>query len=137
MSNNLQILSATSFSPATCWRGSLASLLATRVARNKNKNMQNKANLKNSQMNTSAYNKRGYDVFYGFCCPKNKAKRTQNEPNFSSKLGSFFTKLALFPPIFSIFLYLFAERKYSYRLFKQIKKQSIFHKLREVRENGL
>jgi len=107
--------------------------------------MQNKANFKNAQMNTSAYNRMGYGNFLNFCRRKNKAKQSQNEPNFSPKLALFFQYWLCFPqfwlcnsPTMTIYgLYLFINRMYSYRLFKQIKKQSIFHKLREVRENGL
>jgi len=58
--------------------------------------MQNKPNLKNAQIYISACNRSGYDVFRLIFRRKNKAKRTQNEPNFSPKLALFFPKLALF-----------------------------------------
>ncbi len=65
-------------------------------ARNKNFIMQNKANFKNAQINTSTCNIISYGNFLTFFRPKNKAKQTQNEPNFSPKLALFFPKLASF-----------------------------------------
>jgi len=44
--------------------------------------MQNKANFENDQMNTSTCNTSCYDNFRNFSRPKNKAKQSQNEPNF-------------------------------------------------------
>ncbi len=81
MSINLHVLKATSFSPATCWRGSLASPLAARVARNKNKIMQNKPNFKNTIMNVRTYITKDYNNFLTFYRRKNKAKQSQNKPN--------------------------------------------------------
>ncbi len=76
MSNNLQILSSTSFSPATCWRGSLAACGGSR-ARKKNKNMQNEPNFKNDQMSVSPFIKGYYEFLWLESHPKNEAKRTQ------------------------------------------------------------
>ncbi len=98
MSNNLQILSSASLSPATCWRGCLASLLATRVSPlqlsrdlyKSNLFLQNKANSPSVQYDTIALLTRTYKIFYDILIPKNKAKQSQFKPNFSSKLGSFF-----------------------------------------------
>jgi len=59
------------------------------------KKMQNEPNFKNYQMNTSTCNTSCYDNFRNFSRPKNKAKQSQNEPNFSPILASFFPKLAL------------------------------------------
>jgi len=134
MSINLHVQSATSFSPATClpsvvctkdgWRGSLASLLATRVARNKNKNMQNEPNLKNDQMRVTAYYRSAYGNFLTFFRPKNEPKRTQNEPNFSPKLALFFQYWLCFPQFFqSFFTCLQIECILRSRL-KSIKKQN-------------
>jgi len=118
MLNNLPILSATSFSPATCGRGSLASLLATRVvalascqcaksihfhckpvgrARNTKQIMQNKANLQNNKMNITTSITRDYEIFMLFGNRKNKAKQSQFKPNFRPIL-------ALFSPILALFL---------------------------------
>ncbi len=97
-------------------------------ARKKNKIMQNEPNLKNDRIYTNACDTSAYDNFRSHRRRKNEPKRTQNEPNFSPKLGSFFTKLALFSPIFPILLYLFADRLYSYRLFKYTKKRRILLK---------
>jgi len=60
--------------------------------------MQNEPNFKNAQIYTSACNRKGYDNFLTFCRPKNEPKRTQNEPNFRPKLGSFFPIKANFKP---------------------------------------
>jgi len=49
--------------------------------------MQNKPNLQNDEMNVSAYITDGYDNFLPSSRPKNKAKQTQNKPNFSPKLA--------------------------------------------------
>jgi len=65
-------------------------------ARNKNKIMQNKANFKIAQIYTSTCNTNGYGFFHTFFRRKNKAKQTQNKPNFSPKLALFFPNLALF-----------------------------------------
>ncbi len=66
------------------------------MARKKNKNMQNEPNLKNDQIDITTCNINSYGNLITFSRSKNEPKRTQNEPNFSSKLGSFFQKLALF-----------------------------------------
>ncbi len=117
MTNDLQILSFLSLSPATClpsvvltkdgWRGRIEHrvsgivhrlLLAARGegrARKKNKNMQNEPNFKNDQIDITARSIYSYGNLIAFSRPQNEAKRTQNEPNFSPKLGSFFPKLAL------------------------------------------
>jgi len=99
--------------------------------------MQNEPNFKITQNLTTSLYTSGYDNYWLISRPKNEPKRTQNEPNFDPKLGSFFKILALFTPIFSIFLYLLTDRMYSYRLFKYIRKQSIFEKFTGERENGL
>jgi len=62
-------------------------------ARKYNKNMQNEPNLKNDQNDIIACNRGGYGNFPTFFHPQNEAKRTQNEPNFSPKLASFFNKI--------------------------------------------
>jgi len=105
--------------------------------KNEPKRTQNEPKLQNDEMSVTTYITKEYEIFRPFSSRKNKAKRTQNEPNFSLKLGSFFQILALFPPISSIFLYLLTDRMYSYRLFKYIRKQSIFEKFTGERENGL
>ncbi len=58
--------------------------------------MQNKANLQNAEMNVTPLLTKGYENLRTFCRSKNKAKQTQNKPNFSPKLASFFPILALF-----------------------------------------
>jgi len=51
--------------------------------------MQNEPNFKNARIYISAYNTSGYINFQLISRPKNEPKRTQNEPNFSSKLALF------------------------------------------------
>ncbi len=51
--------------------------------------MQNEPNLKNDQINISFCNKRCYGIFRLLFRRKNEPKRSQNEPNFGPKLGSF------------------------------------------------
>jgi len=58
-------------------------------ARKYNKNMQNKANSPSVKYDTTAYSTRTYKIFVLKSTPKNKAKQTQNEPNFSPKLALF------------------------------------------------
>ncbi len=93
MSNNSQVQCTTSFSPATCWRGlfsrncqihSLSGKSCRNRARNKNKNMQNKANLQNSEMNVSTSKTSYYENFRTFCSRKNKAKQSQNKANLKN-----------------------------------------------------
>jgi len=67
-------------------------------ARKYNKNMQNEPNLKITQIYTSSYITSSYVNLWLLSHPKNEPKRTQNEPNFGPKLGSFFPELALFSP---------------------------------------
>ncbi len=52
--------------------------------------MQNEPNFKIDQIDASAYYRNGYGIFKLLFRRNNEAKRTQNEPNFSPKLGSFF-----------------------------------------------
>jgi len=52
--------------------------------------MQNEPNLKITQIYTSSYITSSYVNFWLLSHPKNEPKRTQNEPNFGPKLGSFF-----------------------------------------------
>jgi len=96
---------ATLVSPATCGRGlfsrncqirSLSCKSFQNPARNKNKIMQNKANFKNSKNDITPCIRRRYESFQSFFHPKNKAKQTQNEPNFRPKLALFSRILALF-----------------------------------------
>jgi len=65
-------------------------------ARKNNKIMQNKANFKNNQINTSTCNRSGYGNYLFLFRLKNKAKQSQFKPNFSPKLASFSPNLALF-----------------------------------------
>jgi len=58
--------------------------------------MQNKANLKNAQMNVTAYNTKDYGNFRPFSRRKNKANQSQFKPNSGPILALFSTKLALF-----------------------------------------
>jgi len=67
-------------------------------ARNKNKIMQNKPNLKIDQTSITALITRGYDDFLIFFRPKNKAKQSQFKPNFGPKLGLFFSNEPNFKP---------------------------------------
>jgi hypothetical protein len=98
MYNNLQILNSTSFSPATCWQGGLASLFATRVAPlqlsrelyKSNLFLQNKANFKNDRIYTSTCDKGSYGNLRAFFRRKNKAKQSQSKPNFGPKLALLF-----------------------------------------------
>ncbi len=57
--------------------------------------LQNKANSPSVQDDITAYSKRAYKNYVLKSTPKNKAKQSQFKANFSPKLGSFFTKLAL------------------------------------------
>jgi len=83
---------ATLVSPATCWRGSLASLLATRVVSlhlsrelyKSNLFMQNKAKLQNDEMNITSLLAKSSENFRNFCRQKNKAKQTQNKANLQN-----------------------------------------------------
>ena len=52
--------------------------------------LQNEPNYKIGEILVSAYNMNSYGNLIAFYRPKNKAKRTQNEPNFELKLGLFF-----------------------------------------------
>ena len=61
--------------------------------------MQNKANLKNAQMNVTAYNTKDYGNFRPFSRRKNKANQSQFKPNSGPILALFFPKLALFSTI--------------------------------------
>ncbi len=65
-------------------------------ARKKNKNMQNEPNLKITRNDISTCNTITYGNLIAKIIPKNKAKQSQFKPNFSPKLGSFSSKLALF-----------------------------------------
>jgi len=58
--------------------------------------MQNEPNSKNDKMNVTALLTKRYTNFVLRRSSKNEAKRTQNEPNFGPKLGSFSPILALF-----------------------------------------
>jgi hypothetical protein len=111
MYNNLQILSSTTFSPATCWRGRFspncrnlslsckscqnASLHLSRELYKSHLFLQNEPNFKITLNDISTSIKGTYDNFLALFSRKNEPKRTQNEPNFSPKLASFFSKLAL------------------------------------------
>ncbi len=108
MSNNLQILSSKSLSPATCWRGRIEHRVSGIVhrlllaacggsrARKKNKIMQNKANLKNTEMTVTACNITSYGNFLTFLRRKNKAKQSQNKANFGPKLALFYNEIIAF-----------------------------------------
>jgi len=67
-------------------------------ARKYNKNMQNKAKLKNDQMSVTALLIRRYNNILTFFRPKNKAKQSQFKPNFSPKLALFFKNEPNFKP---------------------------------------
>jgi len=56
--------------------------------------LQNEPKFKIALIYTSACNINSYGNLIAFSRPKNEPKRTQNEPNFSPILGSFFPKLA-------------------------------------------
>ncbi len=60
--------------------------------------MQNEPNLKNDRIYVSAYDTKEYGDFWLILHPKNEPKRTQNEPNFSPKLGSFSKYRLCFSP---------------------------------------
>jgi len=62
--------------------------------------LQNKANLKNDQKGVTTYKTKSSDNFRYFSRPKNKAKRTQNEPNFGPKLALFFLNKPNFKPTY-------------------------------------
>ncbi len=64
-------------------------------ARKYNTFLQNEPNFKIIHIYTSVFNRTGYGNFPHLFLRKNEPKRTQNEPNFSPKLGLFFPKLAL------------------------------------------
>ena len=87
---HLRRRTATLISPATCWRGSLASPLAARVARKNNLIMQNEPKLQNDKMNVTPLLTKEYGNYMLCGSRKNEPKRTQNEPNFGPKLASFF-----------------------------------------------
>jgi len=59
--------------------------------------LQNEPNFKIAQNYISTCNTNTYGNIIALCSPKNEPKRTQNEPNFSPKLASFFPILALKP----------------------------------------
>jgi hypothetical protein len=92
---------ATSVSLAACGEGR---------ARKKNKIMQNEPNLKNDRIYTSTCDKGSYGNLIAFFRRKNEAKRTQNEPNFSPKLGSFSSILASVSTIMAINCWQMFER---------------------------
>ena len=46
--------------------------------------MQNKANLKNDEMNLTTYITKDYEIFWPFCRRKNKANQSQNKPNLQN-----------------------------------------------------
>ena len=79
--------------------------------------MQNEPNFKIALINTSACNITGYDNFSIFCHPKNEPKRTQNEPNFGPKLGSFFQNWLCYLLIFQIEIVREGDRIPAYRDF--------------------
>jgi len=58
--------------------------------------MQNEPNFKIDQINTSTCKTNGYGNFLTFFHRKNEPKRTQNEPNFSPILASFYGKIFAF-----------------------------------------
>ena len=60
--------------------------------------MQNKANSPSVQDDITSFPTRTYKNYVLKSTPKNKAKQSQNKPNFGLKLASFFSKLALFFP---------------------------------------
>ena len=70
MSNNLQILDATSFSPAITMAGF--------GFPQQDKIMQNKPNSPNVQNNVSILFTGGYEIFNEFFSPKNKANQSQS-----------------------------------------------------------
>jgi len=64
-------------------------------ARKYNKNMQNKANLQNADMNVTPLLTKGYEIFLTFCRRKNKAKQSQNKAklqNIEMNVSSYITK---------------------------------------------
>ncbi len=67
-------------------------------ARNKNKIMQNEPNFEITRNDISTCNRNTYGILIAFLSPKNEAKRTQNEPNFSPKLASFSSNEPNFKP---------------------------------------
>ncbi len=71
--------------------------------------MQNKAKLRNDDMNVTPYITMGNENFRPSSRRKNEAKQTQNKPNFSSKLGSFFQILASFYKEIFAFAYIFRQ----------------------------
>ncbi len=60
--------------------------------------MQNKANSPGVQYDTNAYSTRTYKNYVLKSTPKNKAKQSQNEPNFSPKLALFSSNEPNFKP---------------------------------------
>jgi len=62
------------------------------------KKMQNKANFKNDQIDTSACITREYGIFCAFFRQKNKAKQSQFKPNFEPKLALFCSNKPNFKP---------------------------------------
>ncbi len=58
--------------------------------------MQNKAKLKNDEMNVTTSKTKEYENLLTFCRCENKAKQSQFKPNFGLKLGLFFPILAFF-----------------------------------------
>ncbi len=104
---HLRRRTATLVSPATCWRGSFLRncqihSLSCKSCRNRaqirNLIMQNKAKLQDAKMNVSNDITKGYENLRPFSRPKNKAKQTQNEPNFSPKLALFLSNEPNFKP---------------------------------------
>ncbi len=75
--------------------------------------MQNKAKFSRAQMYVSTSIIKSSKNLMLFGSRKNKPKQTQNEPNFSSILASFFPKLALFSPKLASFhneIFAFAKK---------------------------
>ncbi len=60
--------------------------------------LQNEPNFKNTSIYISTCNTSCYGNFSNFFRQKNEPKRTQNEPNFSPKLASFFLNKPNFKP---------------------------------------
>jgi len=101
-------------------------------ARKYNKNMQNEPNLYHGHpargLSLSICNISGYATFQPFepheNRPKNEPKRTQNEPNFGRKLGSFSHKLALIYKEIIAFWYSFRSKYVLFERDEQARLQS-------------
>ncbi len=79
-------------------------------ARKYNKIMQNKPNFKNALIYISACIESGYVNFLNLSRPKNKAKQSQNKPNFDPILALFSPILASVSPMMTINCWRMNER---------------------------